>query len=785
MMVHWFKRHPNFLQSESDGLSKSKIYNEKIQVRNNLFLSHGNVIVRLDKISRFPFLVVYTEGTPYELPLIYPLKEELNLEFVQQLAAMDILSLQKAIYSYIKFRYELRHQNASGVLCILEWDNLDDGSKFYGIKNILERVKDWCQGLITGIFPPDSQEVEFCSHFNNIDYGLKFFYPEPFLDQKMVEGEAYGLKYTYIPKGRYYPHDRYIYFGCLLTGKNKAGIYESLGITLPNFFFEEGILNALDLVTKPGIIDRLVADKTLIKISWFQIEKEPAPFSSFTELVTIIGNGNFEVGQERMQGICLQGLKLKPDNFLVAIRFPNRKGAHEFQIFKVTKKSSITGILINTNDKELFNYLLDSYDHVDAIECEKFTDESFHQRNKGRADRNRLINAHVNIAGAGALGSEIADCMGKAGVGNLLVIDNQFMKAHNAVRHVAGLDHIGLRKVDALGQVLSNHNPFINIQVYGGSINTIDVNDNFYEHSITISSIAEDNTEGYLNERAVIADKTVYYSRALRGGKAARIFRVIPGKDACFNCLDLYRSEDKEFISIPADPDLPTLKNECNNPIRPASAADLKLISALTSRIILDEIQKGFGDNNHWIWSTETLPGLQPFQLHTQIIPPHSNCCYCHHDHKAKVYINKNTLEFMQQLIAKNPKIETGGVLAGFVDENRNFCIIHASDPGTKAICTPAKFEKDVEYCQNFLDDLFARFEDRAIYLGEWHSHPCSNNRPSNTDLKSLTGISYQKEYLTDRPLMIIFSNTGLPSCTIHPVGKRYYFTKLEIEENR
>jgi len=85
-MILRFKRHPKQLASESSALSNDNNYTELYQVRDNLFISHGNVIVRLDKIHRFPILIVYPEATPYELPLIYPLKHTLSKEQVEQFA---------------------------------------------------------------------------------------------------------------------------------------------------------------------------------------------------------------------------------------------------------------------------------------------------------------------------------------------------------------------------------------------------------------------------------------------------------------------------------------------------------------------------------------------------------------------------------------------------------------------------------------------------------------------------------------------------------------------------
>ena len=785
-MIHWFKRHPKHLAAESSALSNDSNYKELYQIRNNLFLSHGNIIARLDEIYKFPILIAYPEATPYVLPSIYPLKEILSEDQVELLAKGTIDDLHATILPYVDFRYDLRHQNQSGSLCVLEWDNLDNGSKFYGITTILKRVRDWYSGLVTGNFPPDSQETEFCSHFNNIDFGVKFFYPDTFLNESFIEGEAYGLLFKHQPKGKYYKYDRQSFIGCLIVGKTKKGLYENIDFTLPNFFFEEGIKNAIDLINKADSLKRFIDSGRLLRSFWFQINKEPNPFLTLQKLLTIIGEGDYDAGLKRIMPYYSAELKLKPEHFFISIRFPNRKGIQEFQLFKVVKKQEEpSGALIGVPEEDAFKHLVNSYDLVHAIQCERFSDESFHQRNSGRVERSILRNSVVNIIGVGALGSEIADMIGKAGVGTIGLFDNQEMKGPNPVRHLAGLDHIGAAKVEAVAEIVNNHNPFIHIQIFGGNINSIDLNDFFADQSIAISSIADDNTEGYLNERGVISNKVIYYVRALRGGKAARIFRVIPGTDACFNCLNLYRNEGKEFIDIPDDLSLPTLKNECNNPIRPASAADLKLISALTSRIVLDELQQSTSDNNHWIWSTEELRCLKPYQLHAQSIKPHPGCYYCNHEKKNKVIFPKTIEKQIQGLISQNPKIETGGVLAGHPLENGDFIITNASGPGPKATHSATKFEKDVEYCQKFLDELFINSKKQIVYIGEWHSHPNENNKPSGTDLKSLTEIAFQKEYLTDMPIMIIFSNAGVPSCTIHPAGKRYYFTDLSIEKKK
>jgi integrative and conjugative element protein (TIGR02256 family) len=779
-MIHWFKKHPRYLEREIKGLTNdpNHYYAHRFTSRGNLLVSHGNIIVRLDTIHRFPFLIVYSNATPYALPFFFPLDRELTKEEVEHLSSLQENQIDGALRGLIKYYPKLRHQNSSGVLCVLEWDNLDDGTKFYGISTLLKRVKDWCKGVITGQFPPESQEVEFTAHFNKVDQYLHFFYRDIFLDPQLHQGEAYANLYSIVPKGVYFKKEHRNYMGAFITGTNKNNVYKATELEFPAVFKDAGITNDLALTEKKGVVQKLITEGTLIKMYWFQVDEEPSPFETFDELVTIIGNGVKEAGHKRMASLCQDEMKAKPEDFFIALRFPNRKGKQEFQLLRVHKTDNKTPVLFNVTPEETFAALVPDYGKVCAVPSVLFSDSDFHQRNAGRADREILKSSIINMVGVGALGSEMADTLAKAGPGAIFLYDNQVMKFQNSVRHIAGIDYVGVLKVEAVKNEISLHNPFVMVHALPVNVNSVDINDIIFEDTISVSTIADDNTEAFLNERCVIANKTVYYVRALRGGKAARIFRVTPGKDACFQCLQLYREEKTVFIPVAEDEMLPTLKNECNNPIRPASAADLKLISSLASRFILDELQSGEKDTNHWIWSTEELGELKPFTLTQQVIPPHPKCCYCHHDRKATISIGKETLEFMKKLVAEKPGIETGGVLAGFMD-NGNFKITHASEPGPKAICRPDKFEKDVEYCQSWLDELTKTTAGKTVYIGEWHSHPNRNNKPSNTDIISLTDISYQKEYLTDQPIMIIFSKEGEPRCTVHPIGKLFYETSL------
>lgn len=785
-MSWWFKRHPDILRRESKALSSDSNYNEFLQIRNNLFVSSGSIVVRLEKKYFYPILIIYPYSYPYSLPLIYLLEEQLSEDELLKIASSELNQIEQNLRDKVKFYY-YRHQNSDGSLCILESDNLgDEGPKFFSATTILKRVREWFSGHITNNFPQDSSEIELFAHFVNQDTNVEFLYPQTFFDTDLKSGQFIG-NLVFLVNKKDGTIDKKIYLGCVITGRNLAGIevaplsfYNSLH-TLP-----EGFDSHLDLTTKNELLNKEVASGRLIKGYWWNIKSEPYPFNTIDQLATLIGDGNLEDGYHHMFIYLKEDVIGLNESIICGIRFPNRKGELEWQLFKIIKTKN--GRMIFDSSYENFRNSLANYEKIEAISTEPFNEENFHKRNSTRAKYEILKERAITIVGCGALGGEIADSICKAGIGRMTLVDNQRFKAHNAIRHLVSIEGTGQQKVNALGTVLQNHNPFVDIKVFPGNILSKDINKFIDgETSISISSIADDNIEGYLNEQAIINNKIIFYCRALRGGKAGRIFRVIPDVDACFNCLAIYNSEKfGDYISIPEDENFPTITNECNNPIRPGSAADLKIISSIASRLIIDYLQNTNQDKNHWVWTMEPLNGIiieedTMGKLISKFLPPHPNCPYCKKEDPILVKIAKDTLQFMIKETQRVPQNETGGVLVGY-KEDTTIVIKQASGPGPKAIRKIDSFEKDVEFCQNFLDAEYAQDVERSIYIGEWHYHPSGDNKPSAIDLSSLSDIANQKEYLTDKPIMIILSKDGQPSVTVHPHNKKYYFTKLVIE---
>lgn len=90
-----------------------------------------------------------------------------------------------------------------------------------------------------------------------------------------------------------------------------------------------------------------------------------------------------------------------------------------------------------------------------------------------------LSQAHITIAGAGGLGSNIAIALARSGVGHLTLIDFDTIELSNLNRQQYKVSQIGLPKVTALKQNLLEFNPFITIDTQQLEITDANIPDLF------------------------------------------------------------------------------------------------------------------------------------------------------------------------------------------------------------------------------------------------------------------------------------------------------------------
>lgn len=106
-----------------------------------------------------------------------------------------------------------------------------------------------------------------------------------------------------------------------------------------------------------------------------------------------------------------------------------------------------------------------------------------------------------------------------------------------------------------------------------------------------------------------------------------------------------------------------------------------------------------------------------------------------------KVHYHKELLAFFEGQVKKFGRVETGGILLGWIDENSNIIVSKATDAGSNAIHDDVYFKADADYIDMIIDIEYANSGGKVVYLGEWHTHPQVHPEPSLVDLNSLREI--------------------------------------------
>lgn len=97
---------------------------------------------------------------------------------------------------------------------------------------------------------------------------------------------------------------------------------------------------------------------------------------------------------------------------------------------------------------------------------------------------------------------------------------------------------------------------------------------------------------------------------------------------------------------------------------------------------------------------------------------------------------------------------ETGGVLVGQSVGGR-LIVERAVGPGPNATHERAFFQRDQEYSEQQVEELYRQSDGRIDYLGEWHSHS-RRQGPSRTDIGSMLQINKDASNNCPFPLLII-----------------------------
>ena len=125
------------------------------------------------------------------------------------------------------------------------------------------------------------------------------------------------------------------------------------------------------------------------------------------------------------------------------------------------------------------------------------------------------------------------------------------------------------------------------------------------------------------------------------------------------------------------------------------------------------------------------------------------------------VLITTEALAAIEQHVrAGGVELETGGILLGH-ETSTGLHVAVAGGPGPRAVRTPMSFNRDLDHAEELAEEAWQ--QQRAVWLGEWHTHVHVPPVPSETDLSSYLRHLDDADLGFDRFISIIIGPVGVP----------------------
>ena len=372
------------------------------------------------------------------------------------------------------------------------------------------------------------------------------------------------------------------------------------------------------------------------------------------------------------------------------------------------------------------------------------------------------------LAGVGALGGNLADLWVKEAWGTWTLIDDDIIKPHNLVRHVARDIDIGKAKVVAVKEIAeaNYHRNYFKIQA---------VND-------SATNIANPIVTNAIKEADIIIDATTSlevprdFATNDKAPRTASAFLSPSGSDSVLLLEDEKR--DYRLDSLEAQYYRAIINNNwgqehlaghkgefsvgagCRDVSKIISYEMIQLHAAILAKQIrqLSDSEKPIIN----IWSTEEKTGATVCHM----IQPHKPVKKTKKDWT--IVCDDGILGKISNIRKEHLPKETGGVIVGFIDHKiMSVYIVDILNAPPDSKADQTGFTRGVIGLKKQLDEIASRTANIVGYLGEWHSHPPQASAlPSHLDQQLIEALS--RELAADgQPGLMVIAGEEYFSITI------------------
>lgn len=250
--------------------------------------------------------------------------------------------------------------------------------------------------------------------------------------------------------------------------------------------------------------------------------------------------------------------------------------------------------------------------------------EALYSRVDGVVRRPALSEVQVVLIGVGSMGSSVALHLAQSGIERFVLFDPDLLRPENIQRHRGDLRDLYRYKVDVVADLIRQRAPAAQVQTWRRSPLWDSSNEGAAAYAgwnaalacprtLVVVTTADDRSEAPINAMLLAAQVPAVYGSVLGAAEYGRLFRVIPGETACYECIVRAQILDPDrhprFAAARVVPR--TDVAEYRQPGIPGLGVDVELVSALTARLALATIERcwapGLGydepEGHHYLWA--------------------------------------------------------------------------------------------------------------------------------------------------------------------------------------
>lgn len=431
-------------------------------------------------------------------------------------------------------------------------------------------------------------------------------------------------------------------------------------------------------------------------------------------------------------------------------------------IFNLPTPSGVTwfGVRLAHDHKKPFPNTIEKMSgwKIEPLLVESFSKERVMPRSGAICE---LSGKKVLLVGCGSVGSELADKLGAAGIGNIDICDPDRLSVANIYRHTLNQNFIDRPKSISVAFQLSQKYPWIKAQGFSDRVLDIRQKDLASKYDLIIVAIGSPTHERLFHEY-LIKNKLklpVVYVWLEGYGIGGHAILDIPDEKGCLRCAYIDAETGRRGLASNLNflqSNQHIVKNyagcgEMFIPYGAVSSAQTALIAADLAISYLGGKQKT-SSKVSWKGSRSDVDAegltltrryaqfnasLKPLPLYHPVCDScgsQNTVIFSHQDIQLSIpKVVLDQLSGFRQLSSDQP--EAAGLLIGYADVNGDITIDSFTMPKPTDTRKRAYFKLDAECHQQEIDLAFDSSDGILGYFGTWHTHPQNIPEPSGVDI--------------------------------------------------